>query len=117
MLCGSPVYNRSLEDDVRNDTSGHFQHILISLLQANRSEEQEIDDAKVHKDAKDLYEVLYWMILTKYRYNLVSANIYRQKYNIEKIVSINILYILQQIWDRGLVCHMTIKPHILGVDM
>lgn len=67
MLCGSPVYNRSLEDDVRNDTSGHFQHILISLLQANRSEEQEIDDAKVHKDAKDLYEVLYWMISTKYR--------------------------------------------------
>lgn len=49
-------YNRSLEDDVRSDTSGHFQHILISLLQANRSEEQEIDDAKVHKDAKDLYE-------------------------------------------------------------
>lgn len=49
-------YNRSLEDDVRKDTSGHFQHILISLLQANRSEEQEMDDAKVQKDAKDLYE-------------------------------------------------------------
>lgn len=67
LLYGFPVYNRSLEDDVRKDTSGHFQHILISLLQANRSEEQEMDDAKVQKDAKDLYEVLHWVILTKYR--------------------------------------------------
>lgn len=67
LLYGFPVYNRSLEDDVRKDTSGHFQHILISLLQANRSEEQEMDDAKVQKDAKDLYEVIHWVILTKYR--------------------------------------------------
>lgn len=67
MLYGFPVYNRSLEDDVRKDTSGHFQHILISLLQANRSEEQKMDDAKVQKDAKDLYEVIHWVILTKYR--------------------------------------------------
>jgi annexin A7/11 len=50
-------FKRSLEDDVRKDTSGHFQHILISLLQGNRSEDQELDDQKVKKDAKDLYEV------------------------------------------------------------
>ncbi|XP_061167857.1 annexin A4-like [Saccostrea echinata] len=49
-------FKRSLEDDVRKDTSGHFQHILISLLQGNRSEDQEMDDKKVQKDARDLYE-------------------------------------------------------------
>ncbi|XP_022318148.2 annexin A4-like isoform X1 [Crassostrea virginica] len=49
-------YKKSLEDDVRKDTSGHFQHILISLLQGNRSQEQEVDESKVVKDAKDLYE-------------------------------------------------------------
>jgi len=32
------TYNKSLEDDVRGDTSGNFRALLIALLQANREE-------------------------------------------------------------------------------
>ena len=48
------VYNRDLEKDVRDDTSSHFQRLLVSLLQGNRDESRTFDRNKARKDAEEL---------------------------------------------------------------
>ncbi|VDN12353.1 unnamed protein product, partial [Dibothriocephalus latus] len=48
------LYNRSLEDHVAKDTSGHFKRLLVSLLQANRDESKTFDRNLARKDAEDL---------------------------------------------------------------
>ncbi|XP_056148271.1 annexin A5a [Lampris incognitus] len=42
-----------LEKDICGDTSGHYQRLLVILLQGSR--ETDIDESKIEKDAKDLY--------------------------------------------------------------
>ncbi|XP_028396288.1 uncharacterized protein LOC114520254 isoform X2 [Dendronephthya gigantea] len=49
-------FQRNLEDDVRNETSGDFGDFLIMLLQAKRSESNEVNESDVKKDAKALLE-------------------------------------------------------------
>ncbi|TNN47953.1 Annexin A5 [Liparis tanakae] len=51
-------FNEKLEEDIRSDTSGHYQRLLVILLQASRQEG--VDEENVEKDAKvrsedDLY--------------------------------------------------------------
>lgn len=48
------VYNRDLEKDVRDDTSGHFQRLLVALLQGNRDESPTFDRKKAKQDAEEL---------------------------------------------------------------
>jgi len=48
-------YKRSLEEDIRGDTSGTLKHVLVSLLQGNRSEEGASYEQAVI-DAQDLYD-------------------------------------------------------------
>nr|VZI46056.1 unnamed protein product [Spirometra erinaceieuropaei] len=48
------LFNRSLEEHVMKDTSGHFKRLLVSLLQANRDESRTFDRNKARKDAEDL---------------------------------------------------------------
>ncbi|ELU05270.1 hypothetical protein CAPTEDRAFT_225672 [Capitella teleta] len=50
------LHKRDLKDDVASESSGDFRRLLISVLNANRSEETEVDIAQVRQDAKDLYE-------------------------------------------------------------
>ncbi|XP_073925272.1 annexin A13 isoform X1 [Castor canadensis] len=50
------LFDRSLESDVKGDTSGNLRKILVSLLQANRDEEDEVDKDLAGQDAKDLYD-------------------------------------------------------------
>ena len=45
-------YNRELEKDIIGDTSGHFKRLLVSLVQANRSDSREVDRNKAKQDAK-----------------------------------------------------------------
>ncbi|XP_044061977.1 annexin A5a isoform X3 [Siniperca chuatsi] len=51
------VYKREfsgkLEKDICSDTSGHYQKLLVILLQGNR--EEGVDEGMIEKDAKDLY--------------------------------------------------------------
>lgn len=46
-------FGSKLEKDICGDTSGHYQKLLVILLQASR--EEEVDEGKIEKDAKDLY--------------------------------------------------------------
>ncbi|GAB1606567.1 annexin A6-like [Argonauta hians] len=50
------LFKNNLEDDITGDTSGHFQKLLISLLQANRDESKSFDRNKAKQEAQELYK-------------------------------------------------------------
>lgn len=50
------VFNKTLESDIKGDTSGHFKRLLVSLLQASRDENQAVDHELAASDAKALFE-------------------------------------------------------------
>ncbi|OWK04277.1 ANXA13 [Cervus elaphus hippelaphus] len=50
------LFNKSLESDVKGDTSGSLKGILVSLLQANRDEGDNVDKDLAGQDAKELYD-------------------------------------------------------------
>ncbi|NP_001075588.1 annexin A13 [Oryctolagus cuniculus] len=50
------LFDRSLESDVKGDTSGNLERILVSLLQANRDEGDTVDKDLAGQDAKELYD-------------------------------------------------------------
>ncbi|NXR09793.1 ANXA5 protein, partial [Semnornis frantzii] len=45
-------YEANLEDKIIGETSGHFQRLLVVLLQANRDPDGGVDDALVEQDAQ-----------------------------------------------------------------
>lgn len=49
-------YNKTLEEDVKGDTSCNYKLLLVSLLQANRSENQNPDKERCIQIAKELYQ-------------------------------------------------------------
>ncbi|EDO44049.1 predicted protein, partial [Nematostella vectensis] len=49
-------YDTTLEDDVKGDTSGDFEDLLVKLLQGKRDESDEINEDLAHKDAEALIE-------------------------------------------------------------
>ncbi|XP_053362250.1 annexin A5a [Clarias gariepinus] len=46
-------YGSKLEKDIMGDTSGHYQRLLVMLLQGERAEG--VDESQVEKDAKELF--------------------------------------------------------------
>ncbi|XP_008836238.1 annexin A13 [Nannospalax galili] len=50
------LFDKSLESDVKDDINGNLRKILVSLLQANRDEEDTVDKDLAGQDAKDLYD-------------------------------------------------------------
>lgn len=49
-------YKTELEEDVINDTSEHYQKLLVTLLQCNRSENKNPDIEKCKKIVEELYD-------------------------------------------------------------
>ncbi|CAG5125751.1 unnamed protein product [Candidula unifasciata] len=50
------IYGRKLEDDIINETSGHFRKLLVSMSVGGRQENQPVDLNKAKIDAQRLYE-------------------------------------------------------------
>jgi|Transcript_154490 hypothetical protein len=49
------LYNKDLEKVITSETSGHFKRILVSSLQCNRSSSTDVDPAKAHAEAEELF--------------------------------------------------------------
>lgn len=49
-------FQRDLEKDLVNETSGHFKRLVVSLATANRMENQPVDIEKAKRDAMELYQ-------------------------------------------------------------
>jgi hypothetical protein len=52
----STLFQTPLEKDIQSETSGDLQHILVAILQCNRSDNKHPDEGKCLQDAKSLYE-------------------------------------------------------------
>jgi hypothetical protein len=50
------LYQKELEEWLKDETSGEFKKLLIALVQCNRSDTTTLDENKLDKDVKDLYE-------------------------------------------------------------
>ncbi|KAL1024021.1 hypothetical protein UPYG_G00050390 [Umbra pygmaea] len=54
IAASSKEYDADLEKDITGDTSGHFQRLLVILLQASR--QQGVQEDKIQTDAQTLFE-------------------------------------------------------------
>ncbi|XP_030309606.1 annexin A7 isoform X3 [Calypte anna] len=54
--CYKSEFGRDIEQDIRSDTSGHFERLLVSMCQGNRDETQTVDYQKAQEDAQRLYQ-------------------------------------------------------------
>jgi annexin A7/11 len=48
------MYGRDLEKDVMSETGGHLKRILVSIVQGNRDESEDVDEGKAEADAQAL---------------------------------------------------------------
>ncbi|BET01168.1 annexin A7 11 [Nesidiocoris tenuis] len=49
------LFNKTIESDLKGDTSGHFKKLCISLSQGNRDENPSVDEGLVKTDAQELF--------------------------------------------------------------
>lgn len=54
--CYQSEFGRDLEKDIRSDTSGHFERLLVSMCQGNRDENQNVNHHLAQEDAQRLYQ-------------------------------------------------------------
>ncbi|XP_044155239.1 annexin A7 isoform X2 [Bufo gargarizans] len=56
VACYKSEFGRDIEKDIRSDTSGHFERLLVSMCQANRDESTNVNMQQVEQDAQRLYQ-------------------------------------------------------------
>uniref|UniRef100_A0A8B9N3T9 Annexin n=1 Tax=Accipiter nisus TaxID=211598 RepID=A0A8B9N3T9_9AVES len=77
------LFDRDLESDVKSDTSGSLQKILVTVLEATRDETQQVNAELAEQDAADLYkagegrwgteELAFNVVLAKRSYSQLRA--------------------------------------------
>uniref|UniRef100_A0A8C0B120 Annexin n=1 Tax=Buteo japonicus TaxID=224669 RepID=A0A8C0B120_9AVES len=77
------LFDRDLESDVKSDTSGSLQKILVTVLEATRDETQQVNAELAEQDATDLYkagegrwgteELAFNVVLAKRSYSQLRA--------------------------------------------
>ncbi|NXQ32075.1 ANX13 protein, partial [Alaudala cheleensis] len=77
------LFDRDLESDVKSDTSGSLQKILVMVLEATRDETQQVNAELAQQDASDLYkagegrwgteELAFNVVLAKRSYSQLRA--------------------------------------------
>ena len=73
------IYNKELEDDVKNDCSGDFQKILVGLLKCKRSYSKEVNKEQCETLVKQMHEAKEenWLIDNEqdffYKYIMLSS--------------------------------------------
>lgn len=50
------LFHRNLEEDLRNETSGWFKRLLVSLTTGMRDESGQVDPLRANQDARSLYK-------------------------------------------------------------
>ncbi len=53
-LFDSKVFKKKIEDDIKSDTSGNYRKLLVTLLNGNRAETNEVNLEIVDKDVEEL---------------------------------------------------------------
>ncbi|KAG9485087.1 hypothetical protein GDO78_008278 [Eleutherodactylus coqui] len=56
VACYKSEFGRDIEKDIRSDTSGHFERLLVSMCQGNRDENPNVNMQQVEQDAQRLYQ-------------------------------------------------------------
>ncbi|CAH2321946.1 annexin A7 isoform X1 [Pelobates cultripes] len=56
VACYKSEFGRDIEKDIRSDTSGHFERLLVSMCQGNRDESQNVNLQQAEQDAQRLYQ-------------------------------------------------------------
>lgn len=54
--CYKSEFGRDIEKDIRSDTSGHFERLLVSMCQGNRDESTNVNMQQAESDAQRLYQ-------------------------------------------------------------
>ncbi|XP_077310475.1 annexin A7 isoform X1 [Lithobates pipiens] len=54
--CYKSEFGRDIEKDIRSDTSGHFERLLVSMCQGNRDESPNVNMQQAESDAQRLYQ-------------------------------------------------------------
>lgn len=77
------LFDRDLESDVKSDTSGSLRKILVTVLEATRDENQQVNTELAEQDATDLYkagegrwgteELAFNVVLAKRSYSQLRA--------------------------------------------
>lgn len=49
-------FDRDLEEDLKTETAGNFERLLVSQISAARDECEDVDDCKVEEDAQEIYD-------------------------------------------------------------
>ncbi|XP_063817591.1 annexin A7 isoform X2 [Pseudophryne corroboree] len=56
VACYKAEFGRDIEKDIRSDTSGHFERLLVSMCQGNRDENPNVNMQQAEQDAQRLYQ-------------------------------------------------------------
>ncbi len=71
------MYGRKLADDLRDDTSGDFKHLLVAMVQGQRDETWTHNEDEAKADAQAIFDVSFD---TRFSYTTKIVLFHAQRY-------------------------------------